>query len=113
MQRITFVYLFFILATFTVFALWSLAGFALAGLRAFDETCTMMDLHAQGQKNEYVEEKLPCDKLAEAGNIVLEAQLGANAVVAKGNEGIQGSIPFEFMLRSVAAHSFPRLLRLL
>lgn len=92
MQSIIFLYLYFILATFTVFALWSLAGFGFVGNKAFEETCTMMDLHAQGQKNKYVLDNLPCDELAKAADSVTEAQAGANAAVEDGNVSIRSAL---------------------
>ena len=88
-QNIIFLYLYFIVATFTVFALWSLAGLAFVGHRAFDETCKMMELHYQGNPNDYVTDNLPCDDLAKAGDAVTEAQEGANAAVEAGNEQLE------------------------
>lgn len=88
-QNIIFLYLYFIIATFTVFALWSLAGFAFVGHKAFDETCKMMELHYQGNPNDYVTDNLPCEDLERAGDSVTEAQLGANAAVEAGNEQLE------------------------
>ena len=89
LQSIIFLYLYFIVATFTVFFLWSLAGFAFVGNKSFRETCTMMDLHAQGNKNQYVVNNLPCDDLATAGDAVRESQVAANAQVVEGNAQLE------------------------
>lgn len=91
-QSIIFLYLFFILATGLVFACWVLAGFALIGNKAFDETCEMMQLHAAGQKNQWVLENLPCDELAKAGDAVSEAQVGGNAAVESANGDIESML---------------------
>ena len=100
LQSIIFLYLYFIVATFTVFFLWSLAGFAFVGNKAFDETCKMMDLHAQGYQNEYVLDNLPCDDLATAGAAVREAQLAANTEVEEGNTSIERTIAALLFVKS-------------
>jgi hypothetical protein len=90
-QSIIFLYLYFILATFVVFACWILAGFALLGNEAFSETCDMMELHVAGQRNPYVLENLRCDQLADAGAAVSEAQAAGNVAVKDANTQINGT----------------------
>jgi hypothetical protein len=97
MQNIVFLYIYFIVATFTVFALWSLAGFGIVGNKAFRETCDMMELHTQGYKNEFVLDKLSCAELKKAGNAITEAQLGANAAVNEGNMQLNGVLLAPFL----------------
>lgn len=82
MQKIVFLYLYFILGFFVVFFLWCLAGFGITGNRAFSETCDMMRLHVAGDRNPTVLEELHCDEIAGAKAEINSAVVAGNDAVA-------------------------------
>lgn len=83
-------YIFFLVAMLSCFLTWMLGGIGAAVNIAFDETCTMFDLHLEGVRNAWLDQNLPCNDLAEAMRGMNTAMEAANLAVEDANDAIDG-----------------------
>lgn len=85
-------YGFFFFALLSCLFTWLLGGVGAVVNIIFDETCTMMDLHVQGVRNDWLDRSLPCGELRQAMEGIGSAMEAANLAIGDANEAINGKL---------------------